>query len=62
MGRGENKTKQNKRQCRIHRYARVCVLITSHTAILKRKIINGSVHQEFRKNWKVYDFFKKVNI
>lgn len=54
--------KQNKRQCRIHSCACVCALITSHTAILKREIINGSVHQEFRKNWKVYDFFLKVNI
>lgn len=30
----------------------ICVLVTSHTAILKREIINGSVHQEFRKNLK----------
>lgn len=59
-GGGENRKKKG--QCRIHSYACVCVLITSHTAILKREVINGSVHQEIRKNWKGLQFFFKVNI
>lgn len=49
--------KKKKRQRRIHSYACACILITSHTAILEREVINGFVHQEFRKSWEGLQFF-----
>lgn len=44
------KNERKKRQGRIHSYACICAVLTSYTAILKRGVINGSVHHEFRKN------------
>lgn len=60
MGAGGGDRKK-KRQCRIHSYACVHVLITSHTAILKREVINGCA-PKVQEELEGFIIFLKVNI